>query len=58
MLYYVWLSSFLIREYSGNKKLSLIFKESFFIEILEKKAIKKLFNLRKKKVRLFLVAAF
>ena len=28
------------------------------IEILEKKAIKKLFNLRKKKVRLFLVAAF
>ena len=35
------------------KKLSLIFKESFFIEILEKKAMGKFLSLWKNGVRIF-----
>ena len=40
----------------ANKKLSLIFKESFFIEILEKKAMGKFLGLWKNGVRIFSVA--
>ena len=36
----------------ANKKLSLIFKESFFIEILEKKAMGKFLGLWKNGVRI------